>query len=37
VKASLGVDAATERLSYRDLQERRALINKRMQERGRAK
>jgi ubiquinone biosynthesis protein len=37
VKASLGVDAATERLTYRDLQERRALINKRMQERGRAK
>ena len=37
VKASLGVDASTERLTYRDLQERRALINKRMQERGRAK
>ena len=37
VKASLGVDPATERLTYRDLQERRALINKRMQERGRAK
>ena len=37
VKASLGVDTSTERLTYRDLQERRALINKRMQERGRAK
>ena len=37
MKASLGVDPATERLTYRDLQERRDLINKRMQERGRAK
>ena len=32
-KASLGVDASTERLTYRQLQERRALINKRMRER----
>ena len=33
VKASFGVDATTERLTYRDLQRRRALINKRMRER----
>ena len=33
VKASFGVDAATETLTYRDLQRRRALINKRMQDR----
>jgi ubiquinone biosynthesis protein len=32
-KASLGVDSTTERLTYRQLQERRALINKRMRER----
>jgi ubiquinone biosynthesis protein len=32
-KASLGVDADTERLTYRQLQERRALINRRMRER----
>jgi ubiquinone biosynthesis protein len=32
-KASLGVDASTEGLTYRQLQERRALINKRMRER----
>lgn len=35
VKASFGVDASTERLTYRDLQRRRALINKRMRERSR--
>lgn len=33
VKASFGVDAATETLTYRDLQKRRELINKRMRER----
>ncbi len=33
VKASFGVDASTEHLTYRDLQRRRALINKRMRER----
>jgi ubiquinone biosynthesis protein len=32
-KAGLGVDATTERLTYRQLQERRALINRRMRER----
>jgi len=32
VKASFGVDHATERMTYRDLQERRKLINKRMRE-----
>jgi ubiquinone biosynthesis protein len=36
VKASLGVDATTESLTYRQLQERRKLINKRMRERGRS-
>jgi ubiquinone biosynthesis protein len=35
VKASLGVDASTDRLTYRELQERRNLINKRMAERAR--
>ncbi len=35
VKASLGVDASTDRLTYRELQKRRELINKRMQERAR--
>jgi ubiquinone biosynthesis protein len=30
VKAGLGVDLSTERLTYRELQERRALIQKRM-------
>jgi len=35
VKASFGVDATTESLTYRELQERRKLINKRMRERGR--
>jgi ubiquinone biosynthesis protein len=34
-KASLGVDASTEQLTYRDLQKRRELINKRMRERQR--
>lgn len=33
VKASMGVDAGTERLTYRELQERRELINKRMRDR----
>ncbi|HEX9259969.1 MAG TPA: AarF/UbiB family protein, partial [Acidimicrobiales bacterium] len=33
VKAGFGVDPTTERLTYRDLQERRNLINKRMRER----
>ena len=33
VKASFGVDASTEQLTYRELQARRALINKRMRER----
>jgi ubiquinone biosynthesis protein len=32
VKASFGLDASTERLTYRDLQKRRKLINKRMRE-----
>jgi ubiquinone biosynthesis protein len=32
-KAGLGVEATTERLTYRQLQERRALINRRMRER----
>jgi ubiquinone biosynthesis protein len=32
VKASFGVDAATDKLTYRDLQRRRELINKRMRE-----
>jgi ubiquinone biosynthesis protein len=32
-KAGLGVDATTDRLTYRQLQERRALINRRMRER----
>ena len=32
VRASFGLDAATERLTYRDLQKRRQLINKRMRE-----
>ena len=36
VKASFGVDAATEPLTYRELQERRELIRERMQERRRA-
>jgi ubiquinone biosynthesis protein len=35
VKASFGVDPSTERLTYRELQERRELINRRMRERGR--
>jgi ubiquinone biosynthesis protein len=35
VKASFGVDPSTDSLTYRDLQRRRALINKRMQERER--
>ena len=30
VKASFGLDASTERLTYRELQERRELIQKRM-------
>ena len=34
VKASFGVDAETEKLTYRDLQARRALIQERMQRRG---
>jgi ubiquinone biosynthesis protein len=34
-KASLGVDASTERLTYRELRARRELINKRMRERAR--
>lgn len=33
VKASLGVDTSVEKLTYRELQERRALIQKRMQNR----
>ena len=33
VKASFGLDASTDRLTYRDLQRRRELINKRMRER----
>ena len=33
VKASLGVDTSVDRLTYRELQERRALIQKRMRER----
>ena len=33
VKAGFGVDSSVERLTYRDLQERRALIQKRMRER----
>ena len=33
VKASFGVDASTEQLTYRELQARRELINKRMRER----
>jgi ubiquinone biosynthesis protein len=32
-KAGLGVDATTDRLTYRQLQERRALINRRMRDR----
>jgi ubiquinone biosynthesis protein len=36
VKASFGVDATTESLTYRQLQDRRKLINKRMRERGRS-
>ena len=32
VKASLGVEASVNRLTYRELQERRALINKRMRD-----
>ena len=32
VKASFGLDASTERMTYRDLQKRRALINKRMRD-----
>jgi ubiquinone biosynthesis protein len=32
VKASFGLDASTERLTYRDLQRRRELINKRMRD-----
>ena len=32
VKASFGVDASVESLTYRDLQKRRELINKRMRE-----
>jgi ubiquinone biosynthesis protein len=35
VKASMGLDKSTERLTYRDLQERRKLINKRMREHAR--
>jgi ubiquinone biosynthesis protein len=35
VKASLGVDPGTDRLTYRDLQKRRELINRRMQEHAR--
>jgi ubiquinone biosynthesis protein len=34
VKASFGLDASTERLTYRELQKRRQLINKRMREHG---
>jgi ubiquinone biosynthesis protein len=34
LKVGLGVDTTTERLTYRQLQERRALINRRMRERG---
>jgi ubiquinone biosynthesis protein len=33
VKASLGIDSSIDRLTYRDLQDRRALIQKRMRER----
>jgi ubiquinone biosynthesis protein len=33
VKASFGVDPSTQGLTYRELQERRQLINKRMRER----
>ena len=33
VKASFGVDSSVDKLTYRDLQERRALIQKRMRER----
>ena len=32
VKASLGLDASTQRITYRDLQKRRELINKRMRD-----
>jgi ubiquinone biosynthesis protein len=32
VKASLGLDASTQRMTYRDLQKRRELINKRMRD-----
>jgi ubiquinone biosynthesis protein len=32
VKASLGLDADTQRMTYRDLQKRRELINKRMRD-----
>jgi ubiquinone biosynthesis protein len=35
-KASLGVESSTERLTYRELQERRQLMNKRMRERRRS-
>jgi ubiquinone biosynthesis protein len=35
VRASFGVDASTERLTYRELQARRELINKRMRDRAR--
>ena len=35
VKASMGLDASTQRMTYRDLQERRKLINKRMREHAR--
>jgi ubiquinone biosynthesis protein len=35
VKASFGVDTGTQELTYRDLQQRRELINKRMRERQR--
>jgi ubiquinone biosynthesis protein len=36
VKAGFGLDASTERLTYRDLQKRRQLINKRMREHARS-
>jgi len=32
VKASLGLDPSTQRMTYRDLQKRRELINKRMRD-----
>jgi ubiquinone biosynthesis protein len=36
VKASLGLEASVNRLTYRELQERRNLINKRMRDHIRA-